>query len=168
MNNACKSCIIYYMQYLRHHGLLWTIEIRSRSSSNSEGRGVRRHAPRENFKTKVSEMPFPALLKDIYNLVPRAFAWGRVERRESPGLGRSLCSREPPDFRGNSNCRLFVTWGGVIWGIQERKRKHLYSTINRGVQIRFETDPNPIRSDSFGFRNQNIHFGSDQIDKVVS
>jgi hypothetical protein len=38
----------------------------------------------------------------------------------------------------------------------------------RGVQIRSETDPNPIRSDSFGFRKQNIHFGSDRIDKVVS
>jgi hypothetical protein len=31
----------------------------------------------------------------------------------------------------------------------------------RGVQIRSETDP-------IGFRNQNIHFGSDRIDKVVS
>ena len=40
--------------------------------------------------------------------------------------------------------------------------------VIRGVQIRSETDPNPIRSDSFGFRNQNIHFGSDRIDKAVS
>jgi hypothetical protein len=33
-----------------------------------------------------------------------------------------------------------------------------------------KSDPKPIRirSDSFGFRNQNIHFGSDRIDKVVS
>jgi hypothetical protein len=31
-----------------------------------------------------------------------------------------------------------------------------------------KSDPNPIRSDSFGFRNKNIHFGSDRIDKVVS
>jgi hypothetical protein len=38
----------------------------------------------------------------------------------------------------------------------------------RGVQIRSETDPNPIQSDSFGFRNQNIYLGSDRIDKVVS
>ena len=29
-----------------------------------------------------------------------------------------------------------------------------------------KSDPNPIRSDSFGFRNQNIHFGT-TIDKVV-
>jgi hypothetical protein len=33
------------------------------------------------------------------------------------------------------------------------------AVTTRGVQI---------RSDSFGFRNQNIHFGSDRIDKVVS
>jgi hypothetical protein len=31
-----------------------------------------------------------------------------------------------------------------------------------------KSDPNPIRSDSFGIRNKNIHFGSDRIDKVVS
>ena len=31
-----------------------------------------------------------------------------------------------------------------------------------------KSNPKPIRSDSFGFRNQNIHFGSDRIDKVVS
>jgi hypothetical protein len=31
-----------------------------------------------------------------------------------------------------------------------------------------KSDPNPIRSDSFGFRNKNIHIGSDRIDKVVS
>ncbi len=38
----------------------------------------------------------------------------------------------------------------------------------RGVQIRSESDPNPIRSDSFGLRNKNIDFGSDRIGKVVS
>ena len=27
---------------------------------------------------------------------------------------------------------------------------------------------NPIRSDSFGFRNKNIHFGLGRIDKIVS
>jgi hypothetical protein len=36
----------------------------------------------------------------------------------------------------------------------------------RDVQIRSDSDA--IRSDLFGFRNQNIHFGSDRIDKVVS
>jgi hypothetical protein len=38
----------------------------------------------------------------------------------------------------------------------------VYSRVySRGVQIRSETGSNPIRSDLFGFRNQNIHFGSD-------
>jgi hypothetical protein len=31
-----------------------------------------------------------------------------------------------------------------------------------------KSDPNPILSDSFGFRNKNIYFGLDRIDKVVS
>jgi hypothetical protein len=50
-----------------------------------------------------------------------------------------------------------------------RDRTYIYQGKNptlhaRGVQIRSETDP--IRSDSFGFRNQ--IFISDRINKVVS
>ena len=40
--------------------------------------------------------------------------------------------------------------------------------VTRGVQIRSESDPNPIRLDSFGLRNRNIDFGLDRIGKVVS
>ena len=38
------------------------------------------------------------------------------------------------------------------------------------MQIRSEINlnPNPIRSNSFGFRNKNVYFGSDRIAKVVS
>jgi hypothetical protein len=39
------------------------------------------------------------------------------------------------------------------------KNVYLETRQYRGVQI---------RSDSFGFRNKNIHFGLDRIDKVVS
>jgi hypothetical protein len=37
----------------------------------------------------------------------------------------------------------------------------LMDVVSRGAQIGSETDPNPIRPDSFGFRNKNVHFGSD-------
>ena len=35
------------------------------------------------------------------------------------------------------------------------------------MQILSVTNPNPIRSDSFEFRNNNFYFGSDRIGKVV-
>ena len=60
----------------------------------------------------------------VYTRQPRKPGSFTSARRYSKDPG-SLWSREPPDFRGNSNCRLFAIQGGVVGGIQERKQKHL-------------------------------------------
>jgi hypothetical protein len=71
------------------------------------------------------------------------------------GTARSLFRARPfyqfpnetPLLETSRFCLYF--WGSWILNPQ-------FVVLNRGVQIRSETDPNSI-----GFRNQNIHFGSD-------
>ena len=69
--------------------------------------------PRERFKTQKFTLPNLTFeYRRPTNLVPRLFTYARRCGKD-PGWN---WSREPPDFGGKSNWRLFATKGGVVEG----------------------------------------------------
>jgi hypothetical protein len=58
---------------------------------------------------------------------------------------------------------LYTLWNKTLWLSSCLAKPQLRLVQNRDVQIRSETNSNPIGfRDSFGFRSHNIHFGSEK------
>jgi hypothetical protein len=70
--------------------------------------------------------------------------------------------------RHDLGINVFPSWQISAGQNRLAHKTHVFSSMNSTI-LAFQTgctvevcksDPKPIRSDSFGFRNQNIHFGS--------